>query len=783
MTTRPPLQSRVLDLSRGVAGHFATVLLAGLGAQCSRWRWSTDTPGDWPDDPLFRRYFDLDIDSVARETPLDAMLAMAERLAPAFDLVVTDFNAREVAQDALYARLRPANPAIVVANADHFGRSGPYAGWHGDELTDYAMGGYWAIAGDPDRAPLRVPGYQAGFHAGMQLTIAALAALRHARLTGEGQEVETTGAEAMLGAHWSTTVAWTHEGRVFERTGPDLFRARDGWVFFYRIAMYPQVFALIGREELRDDPRWDKPRGWFAHAAEIWAMVEAWCADEDVDSIVERAQALRIPATPMGTATSLLADPVLAERGFFREDGGVRYPGLPYRWPEDWGERRPVERLAALLNAPPAPLPTAPLAPAAGARPPASGLPLRGIRVLELTNNWAGPIAGRHLADLGADVIKVEFPSKPATRASHWPAREPGKYFWNRSGYFNEMNRNKRSLALDIAKPEGRELFLDLVHHADVVVENNSARVMPKLGVGYETLREVQPRLVMVSISGFGATGPRRDWIAYGSNIEAACGLASMTGYDGEVPYRTGTFVADPIAGANAAIAAIAALERRDRTGEGAHVDIALTETAMPFFLLAFTHLQHTGQPFAPCGSADPWDAPTGAYRCGGKDDWVAVAVRTDAQWAALAALAGIDPVPGRTRADRVANREAIDDALNAWTADLAQYECVRALQAVGVPSAPILRNFQFHSDPHFFARDAFIHIEHPDTGVMPYPGFPWHFSATVPGVRMAAPRFAEGNAYVFRQLLGLDDAAIARLYESGATSDAPVGLAAPLVR
>jgi benzylsuccinate CoA-transferase BbsF subunit len=283
----------------------------------------------------------------------------------------------------------------------------------------------------------------------------------------------------------------------------------------------------------------------------------------------------------------------------------------------------------------------------------------------------------------------------------------------------------------------------------------------------------------MASISGFGATGPRRDWVAYGSNIEAACGLAAMTGYDGSTPFRTGSFVADPIAGGHAVVAILAALERRDRTGQGAHIDIALTESAIPFMLESFTHYAATGELMPRRGNIDPDAAPTGAYRCAGADDWVAIAVRTDAQWTALCSAAGLTCDPSWSNAERIQHRAEIDAALEAWTSTQSQQEIPRLLQSRGIPAAPILHNWQLHSDPHFFARNAFVFIDHPDTGVMPYPGFPWEFSLTKPAVRMASPRFGEANRYVFSHILGMDEQHVRQLYDSHATTDEPIGLTA----
>lgn len=782
VTKAQPLDFRVLNLARGVAGAYTTRLLADLGANCSRLCWTAERPGDWPQSSAFHTYFDRGIEVVEQRQSLNLLLERLPALAAGFDLIVADFPATEIAgEGSLYERLRPYNPGIIAANVDHFGRSGPYAHWTGDELTDYALGGYWALAGEPEREPLRVPGYQAQFHAGLQLAIASLAAVRHSRLTGAGQEVDVSAIEAMLGAHWSTTIAWTHEGRILKRNGSDLFAAQDGWVFFYTYGLYRNLFLLIERPELMDDPRWATIAGWLANSETIWTMVRAWCHDRPVDEIVRAAQELRIPVTPMATAAGLLEDPQLVERQYFQRQDGVTYPGRPYRWSDPWQAEAPQPLLARALGTETPPV-LAALAPITRGIGGTGGAPLAGLHIIEVTNNWAGPIAGRHLADLGAEVIKVELASKPATRASHYPGKDPGRYHWNRSGYFNEMNRNKRDVALNLATKRGRELFLELVLWADVLVENNSARVLPNLGLGYASLSATNPRIVMASISGFGASGPSRDWVAYGSNIEAACGLAAMTGYDESRPYRTGSFVPDPIAGGHATVGILAALERRDRTGLGAHLDISLTESAIPFMTESLTYFQEHGTLFPRRGNSDPDFAPTGAYRCAGSDNWLALAVRTEEQWQALCCISGMDGSAYPTTASRVAARAVIDTQLGAWAREQDQYECARSLQAVGVPAAPILHNWQLHMDPHLYARGAFLAIEHPDTGVLPYPGFPWRFSTTKPAIRTAAPRFAEANDYVFGKLLGLDRAKIEALYAEGVTAREPEGLTAVVV-
>ena len=214
---------------------------------------------------------------------------------------------------------------------------------------------------------------------------------------------------------------------------------------------------------------------------------------------------------------------------------------------------------------------------------PAKGRPLEGIRIVDLSMGWAGPICTRNLADLGADVIKIELATKPATRALVWVADDMWPEHYHRSGYFNKLNRNKRAICLDLSKAEGKAILKRLVAKADVLMENNAARVMGNLNLGYDQLREVNPGLVMCSMAGYGATGPERGYSAYGSNIETASGLVSVLGYGPHDFYGTGSFYADPVTGNHGAVAVLAALHARRRTHEGQWIDISLLEAVTPF--------------------------------------------------------------------------------------------------------------------------------------------------------------------------------------------------------
>ena len=344
--------------------------------------------------------------------------------------------------------------------------------------------------------------------------------------------------------------------------------------------------------------------------------------------------------------------------------------------------------------------------------------------------------------------------------------------------YFNELNRNKRSVCVDMSKPEGRLAFLELVKTADVVLENNSARVMPNFGLGYEDLRAVKPDIIMVSMSGYGASGPHRDWVAYGANIETTSSLTSVTGYpDGQLS-RTTLFYADPVSGNSATIAILAALRHRDRTGEGQWVDISLNECGASFCAETLIEYQQTGTPRPPMANRDPFVAPQGVYRCIGTDNWVAVTVQSHAEWVRLANLIGrpdlaADPAMADL-AGRRARHDELDAAISAWTAGREHYEIAHAIQAIGVAAGPVLANWQILPDPHIYHRGMYATTVHPVVGAYPTTTWPWRFERTQPQLVRPGPLFAEHNREVLKEA-GLDDAAIAALYESGITADNPV--------
>ncbi len=687
---------------------------------------------------------------------------------------------------------------LITADLSAWGRSGPYAEWRESDIATWAMGGYMYFTGEPDREPLIIPGSQSAIHAGVHCALAVLAAVRERRRSGHGQQIELSQLEANLSAHAWLVSSWIASGQALLRTGHDFTKTRDGWAHFMQMVPNPNVFLLIDQPERMGEVIANDIDRWRRAVTGVYREVEAWAQEVDSEEVATRAQELRVACTPMLDAAGLDRNPQLAARGWWEPDsdaelGELRFPGPAYQLSRAPARRGgPAARLgehsAALREefvgraAPPAP----------SAMPTDTG-PLEGLTVVELTSNWAGPIAGRHLGDLGANVIKVEWAARPATRALFMPGptQDPQRYPYDRAMYFNLLNRNKRDVIVDLATAQGREVFSELIARADVFIENNSARVMPNLGLGYDAMSEVNPQLIYVSMSGFGATGPWRDWSAYGSNIEASSGLASVTGYDESQVYRTPVFYADPVAGNHAAVAILAALEERERSGLGQFIDVALNEAGACHFLEMLLDYQATGTIRRPNGNRDERFAPQGAYRCAGDDCWIGLAVQRDEEWPLLAEAIGREDLADdpelTTLAGRQARHDELDAAIQAWTQGYEQYEAAWILQRAGISAAPVLANWQVLADPHLFHRGFYVPIEHPVVGVYPFPSWPWRFSRTPALVRRAAPRFAEHNRQILSEI-GLSEERIQQLYDDGITSDTPTaptlvvrsGLSAP---
>ena len=404
--------------------------------------------------------------------------------------------------------------------------------------------------------------------------------------------------------------------------------------------------------------------------------------------------------------------------------------------------------------------------------------PLRGIRILDLTHVWAGPLATRVLADLGASVVKVESPSGRGPREYRgglpiggWLGGKPPDEPWNVNAVFVKLQRNKQSLAIDLKTDAGRAVFLELVAVADVVMENFSARAMPALGLDYNRLAAANPRIIYVSMPGFGKSGPYRDRVAFGPSVEPMSGLTTVMGYGPDEPRNTAMALMDPITGVNATAAVLDALRRRDRTGQGAHVEMSLHEGGVAFCGPWLIEAQlRGGAGIEPLGNRHPDMAPHGVYRCAGDDAWIALACRGDADWQRLCRV-----VPGLDAAAHLAARredhDRIDAAIGAWTAPRTKTVAAEALQQARVPAGPVNITPDMTGDPHVQARSFFVPLER---GPTPVPGNPIKMAGIGSADWTPCPRLGADNRSVLREWLEYDDERVDGLEAGGVLADKP---------
>ena len=413
--------------------------------------------------------------------------------------------------------------------------------------------------------------------------------------------------------------------------------------------------------------------------------------------------------------------------------------------------------------------------------------PLDGVRVLAQGIVWAGPFATMILADLGAEVIEVEsiqHLNPTRTNFRHVPQalldgragasylnRDGSEGFWNRQAWFNYAKRGCKSVTLDLSSERGHALFLDLARASDAFIENNAADVVDNLGIGWDVLREANPRLIMVRFPGFGIEGPYRDFKGYGANMEAVAGHTGLRGYEDSDPSDTPSSLhGDPTAGAQVAFALQAALFRRDRTGEGQLVEISQVEAVTGHLAHAFMDYAMNGRVQGHWGNSHPSMAPYGAFPCAGDDRWIAIAVPSDEAFAALCAEMGRPDLAADERfadaAVRHAHREAANAEVAAWTAGREGHALTARLQAAGVPAVALAWQQEITSDPHHAARGFFRRIEQHEAGAHLFPGPMARFERTPLLPARPAPTLGRHNEEVLRGVLGLGANAYRQLVE-----------------
>ena len=776
---------RVVEVAEGVAGPFCGRLLAAFGADVvkierpplgDRTRREEPRIPDAPPSEAGAAFLYLNMGkrSAALDWRAPEGADALRRLVSDADVLIEDWSAADrerVGADSL------ANGVIDISLTP-FGLSGPYRDWKTTPLVSLALGGFLYLSGDEDREPLMIPGRQPEHLAGLHGFAGALLALWERDANGRGGRVETSEIESLAALHQFTTVMHTYNGLVRSRHGArwenkgaygrypiTILPCKDGYVSFAvsTEGQWETLFPMVGKPELLDDPRFATFVERRDHADEIDAVLIDWMRDKTRREVFETAAGTwSEPASPLLDLSEVLSDGQLRHRGLFAEidhpdAGKLAYPTAPFRMsaapPKFRRAPRFGEHTAEILGGES----SAPAKPRAGGRVKAraeSASPILGdLRVPDLTRVWAGPLATRMLGDFGAEVIKISDPRVPLDRLG---------------GTNNKLNRNKPSLALRLDQEEGREIFLELAAASDLVVENFRPRVMRNFGLTYEDLRRARPDIVMCSMSGFGATGAYRDYPAFGPSVEAMTGLPSMMGYAGGPPRTSSLAFPDLVAALNAVAAIAVALRHRRLTGEGQLIDLALNEgpiCQIGEYIAA--HSRTGAQPPRAGNAAHPALAPCGAYPAAGEDEWVAVCVSSEEEWARLRGLLaadGMDAPPSVGRRDAA----AADALISRWTRRRDGGEAASALQKIGVAAGRASKNWQLLADPHLNARGFFVELEEPDMGAKKYPGQPiGHPSLRISDWQPSA-RLGEHTERALSGLLGQSPARIGRLEARG---------------
>jgi crotonobetainyl-CoA:carnitine CoA-transferase CaiB-like acyl-CoA transferase len=806
MTDRAALQGvRVLDLSQGIAGPLAARLLGDFGADVIKIEPPSGDPArSWA--PLVeegpeaersllfaylnwnKRGMTLDLGSEADRRALEALMRGS-------DIVIESSRPGALAALGLApAQMRAWNRRLVVCSVTDFGQEGPYAGYIGSDLVHQAMSGIMQISGQADRPPLKHGLEQAYFCAGLNAAYATLAAHCAAERDGIGDHVDLSVQECLVSELVTCETYYSFMGAIQGRRLPvqDPFsgapiQTRRGWLSFQSGGPMPtETFADLFHNEALRDPRFLSNRQRSQHVAEVRELVAASVVERDAKEIFIEGSRRRLLMGVVQTAPDLLACEQLAERGFFAEVGhpggrSFRYPAELARLsatPTRIARRAPLlgehngqlqDELAARAQPPAGASATGP-----DSRPQAR-LPLEGLRVLDLATVIAVPYMAALLSDLGAEVIKIESPHKlDPTRqgvlTTYLDNDSTGPDAINRSGMFQVVNRGKRSIVLDMAQAEGKQIFRRLVARSDIVVDNFTPRVMSGWGLGHAQLLEINPKLVCLSNTGYGSTGPWRNFPSQGTTLEPTMGISSYTGYRGDKPWKVGQSYPDFLACWTGLAALFAALHHVRATGEGQWIDLGMYQVGAALIPEALLGWQVDGSQPERIGNEHPAQVPSNAYPCAGDDRWLALSVETDAQWQALAALmAGdglaVDPAWSGAAARREQRLE-VDHAVAAWVRDQDGHALAARLQSAGIAAGPVLNNRDLLLDAHLRARGFHERVALPaPMGLRPIMGRPWKLAERPVRIRAPAPRFGADGAAILRELLQMEEQAVADLF------------------
>jgi crotonobetainyl-CoA:carnitine CoA-transferase CaiB-like acyl-CoA transferase len=676
-------------------------------------------------------------------------------------------------------------PELVITSITDFGQDGPYAEYQGTDMVGVAMGGMMYRAGRAEKPPVVVPGNLAYDVAGVCGTFGSLLGFWKRLHSGRGQHIDVSVMDAVAGlTDWGLPNYSLSPG-IAHRTGAGIFtlyRCADGYMRM--IVLIPRhwraLLDWLGRPEELLDPQYDQFINRLMSMDKIVPVLEDFFADKSKVDVAYEAQRRGIPATPLLRPSEVLENEHTVGRNTFRTLAVA--PGIEARVPSGFltidGER------AGPITGPPELGELGDAGWSTGAdrgafesmlsakREAGADHPLRGLRVIDCGVGAVGVEVGRFFAEYGAEVIKIESSDAPDF------IRVILSSYMNPA--FLSSSRSKQSFGVDLAKEKGRELVRQLLRDADVFIENNGTGTMEKLGLGADSLHELNPRIVTFSSQSVGSYGPWKHWIGYGPNTHPVSGLQYLWNYpeDEESPAGSTAVHPDHFVGRLGAMTALAGLIHREVAGRGSHHDAAQFEAVICLLGDLFAQESLSPGSVRPLGNASTRGAPWGCYPCEGDDEWCVINVRSDSEWQRLRKRIG-DPdwatdATFETAEGRLANRERIDSGLAEWTRSYGPRAVMEALQAVGVPAGIVAHPAHHADDPQLRHRGYPKPVVQPDYETIVVEGPPFLGSDLPDPIVEPAPMLGQHTREVASRLLELSDSEIEALIAEGVLEDPP---------
>jgi crotonobetainyl-CoA:carnitine CoA-transferase CaiB-like acyl-CoA transferase len=807
-----PLQGiRVIDLATERA-ELAGRVLADLGAEvikveppggaAARGLGPFDGRPGHAGESLYWAAVGLGKQSVTADLTTEAGRDIVRSLAARADILVESFDPGAMARMGLgHAALAEANPGLVYVSVSPYGQDGPKADAAATELTLEAAGGLLGLQGDGDRPPVPVGFPQAAFHAGVQAAVDAIIALNERDRSGRGQHLDVSMQAAVVWTLMNATGYPPNTGGDPPNSGehradpppelapgvafPPIWPCKDGWMQMtltlggLGARTLGNLVMLIEAEGLLSPGL--AGTGWTA-----WTdSIAPGAVDPDIlatardeigryflartkEELMARAVEHKLLLAPIRTIADLTSDPQLAARDYFIEVAGRKHPGLAARLSRTpMALRKPApaqgEHEAAVARVLSEPVRA--VRPSSGAR----GRPFEGLKVADFAWVGVGPLVAKALSDHGATVVHVESATRPDVLRLGPPFKD-GVAGIDRSQFQANFNSSKLGLAVNLAIPEGIDMARQLIAWADVVLESFVPGVIAAHGLSYDELAKDRPDLIMFSTCIEGQTGPYATYRGFGTQGAALAGLHGLTGWPDRGPRGTWGAYTDFIAPRYGVAALASAIHERHHSGLGQHIDLGQVEAAIHFVEPLLLDWTVNGVPHDKArGHASDRACPHGVYQAHGMERYLTIAVEDEQQWQALCRAASLPPelLALGSYSARKAREPEIDNALKAWCADRDPFEAEALLAAAGVPAAVVQRPSDLYHDAQLAHRGFFVTCEHGVMGPTPYDGPATIYSAT-PAKLTAGPCLGEHTDYVLREILHLDDEAIAEYAAAG---------------